>query len=116
MNLNSAIYTLYSLEESIIEYKQTISLNSDPFYHKEIYEDSIYIEIPDIKEIFIISNIVTNECNYEVIADKYILGPVNIILVKKHKKVSIRLYNIRNYHSVKISFDITLAKKMRSFL
>lgn len=116
MNLNSAIYTLYSIPESIIEYKEEIKIYSDHLYHKELYDDSIYIDIPDIKEIFIISNIVVHKGNYEIIADKNILGSIPIILFQKYKKVSIRLYNIKEYKSLKISFNVTLAKKIRSFL
>jgi hypothetical protein len=118
MNLNSALYILYSLTESIIEYKQEITVDSDPLWnmYNSLCDDSVYIDIPDIKEMFIISNIVTNNCNYEVIVDKNILGSIKVVLLKKHKRVSIRLYNLKDYNSFKISFDVTLTKKNRSFL
>ena len=114
MNLNSAIYILYSMPESIFQYRQTLDINPDTLYlyHKEIYTDSIYIEIPDIKEIIIISNIISNNnSKYEIIADKNIMGRIDSISVKKYKKIYIRVYDINNYDSFNISFDVTLAKK-----
>lgn len=113
MNLNSAIYRLYSTSESIFQYRQKLNIHPDTLYlyHKELYTNSIYIEIPDIKEIVIISNIISNNSNYEIIADKNIIGKMDSILVKKYKKIYIRVYDINNYDSFNISFDVTLAKK-----
>lgn len=115
MNLNSAIYRLYSSTESTFQYRQTLTINSDTLYlyNRELYTDSIYIEIPDVKEIIIISNIkVNNNTKYEIIADKNIISRscIDSILVKKYKKVYIRVYDIDNYDLFNISFDVTLAK------
>lgn len=113
MNLNSAIYMLYSIKESIFQYREILTINHDTLYlyHKDINSDSIYIEIPDIKEIFIISNIKTNKSKYDIIADKNIIKNEESIFVQKYKKVYIRVYEIENYEIFNISFDVTLAKK-----
>lgn len=110
--MNSAINILYSIPQSIYQYKEHLTINQDSFYtyHKEVYNDSIYIELPDIKEIIILSNFIIENGDYEIIADKQILGKVNSILLKKYNKLLIRVYNIKDYNSFKISFDVTLAK------
>jgi|Laugresu1bdmlbsd_1035121.scaffolds.fasta_scaffold05135_5 hypothetical protein len=115
-NINSAIYKLYSSEKSIIQYRQNIFINiNDINYiiHKELYEDddSVYIEMPNIPEITIISDVCLNkDANYEFIADKNIIKNTESILVKKYKKVFIRIYNITSYDSLIISFVVTLTK------
>ncbi len=114
MSLNSAIRTLYSNPRTVYQYRENITHNPDPLYlsNKELYKNnSLYIEIPSIPEIIILSDITVNtDVNYEIIADKRILGNVQSILVKKYHKVIIHIYDIKDFQSLKISFDVTLAK------
>jgi len=112
--MNSAIRTLYSNPQSVYQYRERLTLNPDTLYeyHRELYkDDSVYIDIPDIPEIFILSDIrVEAYGKYEIIVDKRIIGEVKSLLVKKYKKITIRLYDIQDYEKFSISFDITLAK------
>ena len=120
-SLNTAIYRLYSIDDSILQYRQYLGINPDItyIYHKQLYKDDLYIEIPEIPEIIIISNIKihNNTANFEIIADKNIIKCGDSILIKKYKKVFIRIYDITSHKNFKISFDVTLAKlSLRSCL
>jgi hypothetical protein len=112
--MNSAIYTLYSLPNSIYQYRQHLNIKPDVLFgcvrenHKD---DSIYIDIPDIPEIIILSDIDIKFAKYEIIIDKRIVRNVCSILVKKYKNVVIRVYDVEDYEKMEISFNITLAKK-----
>jgi hypothetical protein len=110
--MNSAINILYSIPQSIYQYRENLTINQNLFYtyHKQVSKDSICIELPDIKEIIILSNFILENSDYEIIADKQILGKINSIFVKKYTKIVIRVYNIKDYNSFKISFDVTLEK------
>ena len=113
MNLNNAINRLYSTSRSVYQYTQTLTIIPDTMYlyHKEIYTNSLYIEVPDIKEISIISNIrINGSAKYDFIADKCIISNKSCIIVARYKKVYIRVFNIDNYDSFSISFDVTLLK------
>lgn len=114
MNLNNSLNRLYSISDSVYQYRQTLTIIPDTMYlyHKEIYTDSLYIEIPDIKEISIISDIrVKGPAKYDIIADKFIISNKSCIVVARYKKVYIRVFDIDNYDSFNISFDVTLFKK-----
>lgn len=113
--MNSAIRILYSIPQSIYQYREQLTLNNPNVlyeYNKELYkDDSIYIGLPDISEILILSDIrVEGHGKYDIIVDNRILREVKSILVKKYKKVTIRVYDIQDYEKFSISFDITLAK------
>jgi hypothetical protein len=109
--MNSSIHILYSLSQSIYQYRHNSFISNDNIFssHREL--DSIYIDIPDIEEIIIISDIHINYGKYEIIADKRILGKMTSILLKKYKNITIRIYDIEDYKKISISFDVTLAKK-----
>ena len=112
--MNSAIYMLYSLPQTIYQYRQQLTINSDTIftYQRQLYkDDSIYIDIPDIPEIIIISDIHIDSAKYEIIADKRILGKITSIIVKKYKNITFRIYDIEDYEKMNLSFNITLAKK-----
>jgi len=120
-NINSALFNLYSGNKSIIQYKQFLSIKKDVNYiqYKQLYEDdnSIYIEIPKIQEITMISNINIDSKNknagYEFIIDKNIIKKESILIkdYKNFKNIFLRIYNITNYSEFLVSFDVTLTKK-----
>ena len=112
--MNSSIYILYSLPQSIYQYRQHLTFNSDNTFisYREIEnDDSVYIDIPNIPEIIIISDIHIDSGKYEIIVDKRILRNIKSVFLKKYKNVSIRVYDIEDYKKLTISFDVTLAKK-----
>jgi len=109
MSLNQYINRLYSSNRSIIQYREILTTRIDPIYQVSFKKGSLYIEIPDIQDIIIISNINSN-ANYEIIADENIINDNNILLTR-YKKVVIRIFDIKDYDTFYISFDVTLAKK-----
>jgi len=85
--MNSAIHVLYSIQQSIYQYRERLPLNSDVLYvyHRDLAKDgSVYIDIPDIPdipEIFVLSDIRVEKGKYDVITDKRIIGEVKSVLV-----------------------------------
>lgn len=116
MNINSAIYKLYSGEKSIVQYKQYLTSKEDVnFIQYKFYKDGkldfIHIEIPQIPEIIMISNVNIEYAKYHFIVDKNIKNIVKedgILIIKKI--ILINIYNIIDYSKFKIDFDVTLAK------
>lgn len=114
MSLNSKIMSLYQSNNLVESYTQQFKFSSGLFTdsayigHIEMKDNMITINFPE--QIDLIHNIQTYGAKYKIMFNGIELNS-NILNLRKFRNAKLVLYNIENYNSLFISYDVYLLKK-----
>jgi hypothetical protein len=114
MSLNNSLMALYQSNNLVKYYTQHFKFSSGLFTdsayidHIEIKDNMIIISFPE--QIDIISNIQIYGGKHKIMFNNMELNS-NIINLRKFRNARLVVYNIENYNSLIINFDVYLFKR-----